>query len=159
MSALFVPGEAGLVLSNPGAVSLDELRLVQCPSKPCYVRFADYKDVMDNFVKVSAMKKVLEEEATHYRELLVLHERYNPSTALSKLEELEKGVTSILVTAESIQRYPMLQLPDTKAGLACKKGFQRLVDSLQELCPVNDLESFMAALSTADSVPDAIKNQ
>ena len=96
------------------------------------------------------MKKVLEEEACHYRELLVLHEQNDPSTALSKLGELEKGVTSVLAVAESIKQSPMEQLPDTEVGLACKEGFKELVGSLQELCPVNDLESFMATLSTSE---------
>ena len=145
----FSPCPSGQILLDPEAASLNALhqaRVVQQFTPiPMYVKFDDYVGLMENFINVSALKKVAVEESTHYRALLVLRERADSSVSLMKLGELEAHLSSILFTAQTFQKTTLDGLKGSDMKIL-KNAYASLVKSLEDISPVQDLASFMKDL-------------
>ena len=149
-STEFNPCCAGRVLMNAGATSLQQLQLALDASEdvPLYVQLKDYVDVMESFIHASALKKVAAEEADHYRELLSLHSQFSADVgARDRIHELEQAMVSVLASARAI-RDGLCQMEETADVRVCKEAYGRLMQSVSDLCLVQDVTSQMHGLST-----------
>ena len=149
--------EAGRVLVNPGSVSLDQLQHLVLErnrigsTDPVFVRFSDYVGLMENFIRVSALKKIANDEAAHYRELLVMQEKDSSPASLIQLASLEQSFSEMLTASRTVQQC-LHSLPLSDEVKACQEANGQLVVLMESICPVQDLVAEMENLSTSDAM-------
>ena len=152
----FTNCQRGRVLDNPGIVSLDQLQQIMreasAESKEgMFVKFTDYVGLMENFIRASALKKIANDEAAHYRELLVLQERDNAPTSLLQLAALERSLSEMLAAARTVQQC-LQWMPWSAEVEASRQANQQLISLMESVCPVQDLVAEMENLSAADNM-------
>ena len=149
----FKPCTAGQILKNPESASLEGLQKArflgtQTPI-PMYVKFTNYVDLMENFITVSALKKVAVQEAAHYQALLVLRERQGSSVSLMKLGEMEQVLSQALLRSQKFKRRLHEGYEDqAEENQALKTAYASLVKTIEDICPTQNLASLMEDLST-----------